>query len=442
MEAILLILNVLFLPITIYSFLDHEKDQSVIIALLWTVSSSIISLTYFYSKLIPIPFHILLVALTLIQLGIGWNNKIFQKIDLGLKKKSEEQKKPPTLQLVSYGAFMIAALLYARYHLTFGAWDAIAIWNMKASFLAEPEQYFAFLSPLMQQSHPDYPLLISSWIAAFWDVFQVKSPIVPAMYHYLVLLVLLYSIWKYLRQKHRLIGLITLVILCLDRHFIARTASSYADTSLALIYLLATIELLTKRTHNSRSYLMILGFSIGSALWIKNEAIPFLLFFLIIWFIKQYKSSSQNTWAFLLGVSPFIITLLYFKIQLAPELPLLLKHFSSSENLSTEHLQRIVLIASSTLKTLVYTFPFLVLGLIVMTVAAIKHKTSTILYPSAVLLLCFISYLIVYFFSPYDLEWHLKHSIKRLIHQLYPATLLLSAYMMSIFLNKKEAFIF
>ncbi len=51
----------------------------------------------------------------------------------------------------------------------YGDWDAWAIWNLRAKYLAGPGETWRYaVSPLLTLTHPDYPLLTSGFIAHAW----------------------------------------------------------------------------------------------------------------------------------------------------------------------------------------------------------------------------------------------------------------------------------
>src|ERR1700678_522499 len=58
-----------------------------------------------------------------------------------------------------------------------GNWDAWAIWNLRAKFLAGPGGAWRYaLSPLLNNSHPDYPVLLPAFIARVWKASSAVSP--------------------------------------------------------------------------------------------------------------------------------------------------------------------------------------------------------------------------------------------------------------------------
>lgn len=442
MAFILLILHLLLVPLNIYVLLDKKVNSIPPITLASIVTFGIISILYFWSKVLLIPFSLILS----ISLSINLFCLFSQRKNLLVHKQAEILKKwlhnMDYYHISALAMVLIATLLYYRYHDSFGAWDAVAIWNMHASFLAENTGFFHFLDPIMHQSHPDYPLLIPSLIAAFWNTLAIKSAIIPALIHLGIFYLLIYTIWKLIAQKNRIIALISIAILCLDRHFIARASSEYADTALALIYVIGIASLLIPYLAEKKSTDIILGFVMASGVWIKNDAALFLLLFIPIWLVK-YRNNRLNQLKYLiLGASPVLISLFYFKFQMAPANIIMVKTLDPQFPANIDIFHRLNIIATYCLKTLLTSFPIIILGSAILIYIRFKIKLKTELNAGLLLFATLLGYIAVYLITPYEIEWHVKHSITRLFHQLYPATILLMAYIISIFLNKKEAFIF
>src|SRR5579872_43185 len=72
-----------------------------------------------------------------------------------------------------------------------GNWDAWAIWNLRAKFLAAPGMAARAWSPMLSATHPEYPLLLSGFIAACWRDAGTTSDFAPITASYLFFLALL-----------------------------------------------------------------------------------------------------------------------------------------------------------------------------------------------------------------------------------------------------------
>ena len=74
--------------------------------------------------------------------------------------------------------------------------------------------------------------------------------------------------------------------------------------------------------------------------------------------------------------------------------------------------------------TILSKFPVL---LFAFAFTVLLQPRSYITHPAFIIIcLTFLAYLSIYVITPHDLQWHLITSLERLLHQLYPAFLLLS----------------
>src|SRR3984957_1051706 len=84
-----------------------------------------------------------------------------------------------------------------------GEWDAWTLWNLRAKFLAGPSGAWRYaLSPLLYGTHPDYPLLLSAFIARVWKAggdMDAVAPVVTAFAFFASLIALLVSAVALLR---------------------------------------------------------------------------------------------------------------------------------------------------------------------------------------------------------------------------------------------------
>ncbi|MBI1791555.1 MAG: hypothetical protein HYR60_28840, partial [Acidobacteria bacterium] len=77
-------------------------------------------------------------------------------------------------------ALALAATVWRLSSAPHGHWDAWAIWNLRARFLARPGQWRDAFHSLLVAHHPDYPLLIPALIARCWR-YAGESAAAPAM---------------------------------------------------------------------------------------------------------------------------------------------------------------------------------------------------------------------------------------------------------------------
>ncbi len=89
------------------------------------------------------------------------------------------QKKLPTINLITILAtlvFIIVVLSFLdawqreSFQTPFGDWDAWAIWNLRAGFIASGGEWLKGFSQAIAWSHPDYPLLLPLNVARMWVI--------------------------------------------------------------------------------------------------------------------------------------------------------------------------------------------------------------------------------------------------------------------------------
>jgi hypothetical protein len=164
-----------------------------------------------------------------------------------------------------------------------GDWDASAIWNVRARFLAGGlELWRRALSSelgghLFGAAHPSYPLFLSSFVALQWvgaGNFDPGAPIAAG---------LLFSLGAFLlvgaglaRGTSVALGLLAWLVLLGSDVFTSQAALQYSDLPLGLAFL-ATLVLLDRaeRAGSSPRLLIAAGLALGFTPWIKNEGWPF-----------------------------------------------------------------------------------------------------------------------------------------------------------------------
>lgn len=333
----------------------------------------------------------------------------------------------------------VAAFAMLSWNNPHGEWDAWAIWNMRARFIFRgSDQWRNTFSNLVAWSHPDYPLLISAFVARCWRYIGNEAVVVPAVVSMLFTFAtvgLIYSSLSVLRSRSQ--GLLAGLVLLSTPLFIRQGASQQADVPLGFFFL-ATIVLLSlqdKFSKNDCSLLFLAGMTTGFAAWTKNEGLLFLAAVIVsrlaIWLpVKERKIFWRQAFPFALGLAPVLITIIYFKTQLAPPNDLL-----SSQGLQvtlgrltegSRYLQVGKAWAEGMIHFGNWVFSLPILLAFYLAVVGIKleerHKPGT---TSFLVLLCLLlaGYFFAYVTSPYDLRGHLDFSLNRLLLQLWPSAL-------------------
>jgi hypothetical protein len=358
-----------------------------------------------------------------------------------------------------------------------GQWDAWAIWNLRAKFIARSsidlKIIFSNLANHTPWSHIDYPLLLPGTIARFWEYLGSQSVQIPILVAFLFTILtagLIFSSLSILKNKTR--GALAALVLITSPFWIYGTWQ-YADVPLALYFLATTIILsfIDYFKFTNAKLFILLGLFSSLAIWTKNEGLFFFLalVFLLIAFSFFNKSSSQfrkGLLMFIVSALPVIIVIFLFKFYFAKtgndiyslarlnDITAKLTDFSRYLKISTSfslYLKQLfpssllayiglIAIVNNQVKEKKWMFLVLTLGLLylgylqmflfpfcLLILFLIKALRIDMLYQrsfmiiSLVLITTYIGYFFTYVITPRDLDWHLSTSLDRLIVQLMPS---------------------
>lgn len=311
----------------------------------------------------------------------------------------------------------LAIIYYQKYVLPWGGWDAVAIWNLHAKFLADKNHWSDMFQQPLSWSHPDYPLFLPSLIAMGWKSINEINFIVPVVLGVIPLIGIISLL--FFATKNRIIGTIAAFIIIFDQRFIEQAASQYADTWLAFFILLAIylISQLPMFPHLA----WVLGLIVTTCGWIKNEG---LLFFILASAVALIvlKGDRKARLRYMISCSPVFFVLFMFKITWSPANDMVTET-NTSIYVKLVSWNRYELLLQYFKNTIMDDFPILP-GLVILGLFLIKKMPQIILYNSFILLSLLGIYLGIYLVTPKDLSWHLNTSFYRLMHQLYPGFLL------------------
>ncbi len=359
-----------------------------------------------------------------------------------------------------------------------GAFDASAIWNMRARILLASGEGWKASFELMQLymspwTHADYPLLLPNTIARYWGFLEKHVTLVPSFVSFLytfMTVLLLYGGLALL--KNRLHALLAVLALCSSR-FIEYGTWQYADVPLAF-YILATLVLLNLLRNYSTPPIggfVLAGMSIGFAAWTKNEGMLFIIAAFSAYgcahFLPKFqiRSIKQELTPLMIGFLSILLGIAYFKYALAPQNDVI-----SSENLVAT-LQKLLdkdrhilifdrfqillkilfpgylllylgiggfmlyvqkesgffqfsLVSLCLILSYFYLFllPFFLATCLIARILPVDraHYRSAIM-STLTLSLMLMGYFCIYLITPYDLGWHIGTSMDRLIIQLLPS---------------------
>lgn len=340
--------------------------------------------------------------------------------------------------LLTSSLLAFAFMSMARPH---GGWDAWAVWNLRARFIfLGGERWMDGFSGGLPWSHPDYPLLLPALVARAWIYAgqnTVIAPVLIAMVFTFATLGLVVSSLGILRDQTQ--GLIAGIVLMGTPFYLEHGASQYADIPLGFFFLstLVLFCLAERLPASSNSWMILTGLMIGFSAWTKNEGLLFLTAIIasrlaIMAPAKERKVFLRQAFSFTIGLAPILVMIIYFKTQLAPPNDLFsLQGLQAALGRLTDG-SRYLQVGKGLAEEIVYfgnwvfSLPFLLAFYLVVVGIKLEEKDKPgMALASLLIILCFLlaGYFFVYLTSPYDLDWHLSTSLRRLFLQLWPSLL-------------------
>jgi hypothetical protein len=343
--------------------------------------------------------------------------------------------------LSSIAGFLLLAI--AQKH---GDWDAWAVWNLRARFLARGTEHWR--TAFVQSegiSHADYPLLLPLTIARGWKYLGSESFSVPIILAFLFTFASVGVLWSslVLLRGKRAAYLAGTVVLGVD-FYVSSGASQYADIVIGFFMMctLVILALYRELPNNADSGLTVLGgLAAGFAAWTKNEGLLFLAVFvgsyLVIPWLAGRRVGLREASMFMAGLIPVLMVIAWFKAWIGPvyylrDAPTLgamqyyLEPGSLVRKLTTA--SRYQVVGKAMAKELL-SFHARKLGitplLALYSVCALPKDrrviSSTTGMGMAIVGLMLVGYFFVYVTTPMNLVWHLNTSLSRLVAQLWPS---------------------
>ncbi len=342
------------------------------------------------------------------------------------------------ISLAFYVLFIAAVLTFVFLSLRnpHGQWDAWAVWNMRARFIFRGgEHWKEAFSNLLDWSHPDYPLLIPLSIVRGWKIAGTETLLIPitlaALFTFSTI-VLNVSSLAVIRSKSQ--SLLAGIVLLGTPFFIQHGASQYADVPLGFFFL-STLVLLTfynRSSTKNHNLLFLAGMTAAFSAWTKNEGFIFLMSILaarsyLIVRMNGWKLFSKDIIIFSSGLMPILLFIIYFKAHIVPSpdfvphdgLKLIIDRLTDS----FRYIQILKAVAFESMNfTLGIISPFLLIIYFLFFGKTSENKDRIAVDTGFMtLFLMLTGYFFYYVITPYDLAWHLKYSLNRLLLQLWPS---------------------
>ena len=409
----------------------------MVLPLAWGISSCI----YFVQKMLfnGFPGAVIfepVIYILIIGLVVVFRDKIPAQNELNHLRNHKDQK---TRKLLVFGFVLIAISAVGIFavesaYQPHGNWDAISIWNLRARFVLRGDINWADTFTNHSSLFPaDYPLLIPCAIARLWHYAGGEQGCYPSIIAFSFLFASVAVIVSSLSifgdcNKGLLAGSVLLGIPYLSSH----SASQCADVPLGF-YMLSTFVLLAFRQRLARNTVGIVfmaGLMAGFSSWTKNEG---LLFFaavtVALLLLKKPEEKWRERWketaVFICGTVPVLAVVFYFKWKLAPEsiyiaglnLDSLAEKVLETERhlLAAQYFAKEIFSLAG-LVILVFPMSLLVWGVSFENTSGYEIKRTI-----ATLLIVFLGYYFVFIIAPYEIEFNLAFSLKRLFLHLWPS---------------------
>ena len=301
-----------------------------------------------------------------------------------------------------------------------GNWDAWAIWNLRARFLAAGGSLaHRAWSPLLGSTHPEYPLLTSAFVARAWTYGHTLSDAVPIAVSFLFFLALIsLATGGMAAWRSGPLGLLLGLSLAATPALAHVVPDQYADIPLACYFTGALIMAFLERP-------VLAGLLAGLAAWTKDEGLLFVAVFLAAAAIFRRQQLLRLVAGAALGGAVVV----FFKTVLArgnasllgASLPLLGQHLSDPGR------YRQVLVAMGdqfTNMAVGWYHPILPALSLAIALRFDIQRRRDVLFCSTVALFLLVGYFAVYIITPNDLTWQLQTSLRRLYVQFWPIFLL------------------
>ena len=376
-----------------------------------SLSAAIVSILYFLLLALHIPFLVIIpIVAGGVWLFIRWYNKSFPA------NVADDYISKLSLFIMIVGLMYLGNKIYdvATRH---GGWDAWAMWNYHARFLADGERW-ATVFKSTHNDHPDYPLFIPSLSAFFIRLFQGRFyAFIPFVISVFITISTATLLYVSLARKHIIIGAVGLYLIVNDAFFITRGVSQYSDTLLGFFLLCA---LLSKEYTDGNKYSVALTAAfLGCCIWTKNEGIVIAAVFVAFNF--RYFFTRNHIRYSAAGILLPLIALLVLKVCYAPANDMV-SGLHGTFYAKAFMKDRYVMIYNSLANNMDKNFHYIGIIFSIYTGLCIVRKKW--FAPDLVMLLfCLFCYMWFYVFTTQDLEWHLGTSQDRLMHQLMPAVL-------------------
>lgn len=371
---------------------------------------SVVGILYFIALMLHLPF------LTVLPFTVGVPVLLYRYLFKSIPTDGTPEPGKKPLLILAGGILLLTGIsaILVRKH---GDTDALANWNFIAAYLTDKTYWKQLFTNSPLYAHPDYPLGYPATIAFFRQLFHTNNEVISLAITCVPTIAIPALIFIELYRKHLPIAAMLLLVFATDRYYINCGLNQYADTLLAF-YILGAFMAMHHYTENKKAPLLLLCTAmLGCCTWVKNEGLIVTGIF-GLFYLRTFLSGKNLRYA-LLGIAPFIIILAIHKFLFAPANDLVAMGSRSMLSYAVDK-SRFKLIGQHLSVSFDGNF-FILKMCCIAYIAYCILSLKNLNWSFYLLLTIFCCYLTIYLFTPRDLDWHLRTSLDRLIHQLAPA---------------------
>jgi hypothetical protein len=309
-----------------------------------------------------------------------------------------------------------------------GAFDAWTIWNRSARFIyRDPENWQSAISTEFSwENHVDYPLLIPLNVAWGWRAVGAETQHIPVMQGALFLVAsigVIFSSIAYLRTVGQ--GSLAALVFMGSPIFIEISAVQIADVPVMYFILSSSILLYMYFKYKAKNILILSGLLAGLAGWTKNEGLLFILICPITLILVDYKNSFRHLKTFFTGLIVPLLIIIYFK-SLSPPVDLLLGSTSVTLMKIADLSRYSTILRGFYLQSVNFNgwpfnmWLFFIIYAMVMQIRQPQDSLNEVAPLFIIVLFQLAGYTLIFVTTPYDLDWHIKTAMYRLLLHIYP----------------------
>jgi len=293
-----------------------------------------------------------------------------------------------------------------------GNWDAWSIWNLRAKFLATPTLAARAWSPMLANTHPEYPLLLSGAIGRCWNAAHEMPNSVPMAIGCVFFLSLIAIVTGGVAiARGATAGLIAGLALACSSSLVLEVSSQYSDVPIAAYFAGAMILLLLDRP-------IWAGAFAAFAAWTKDEGAMFCAIFVVL--IAMIRR--DVILRVLLGMLPAGIIYAGFKLFFAPHVSVMFGPGSGARFADGARWETILGGIGGQFLTLGagWIHPILILAALAIAVRIRLDSKREALLPTLTAAALLAAYTAAMVTAPNEAQWQASTAAGRLIVQWWP----------------------